>query len=114
MVEYDSQQLDNVFKALADPTRREMLGLLVNKKSCTISELAEPFSISFAATSKHVKVLEKAGLLSRKIVGRTHLCTFSSGSLAEAEHWISYYRDFWHKRLNALESLLKQEGELND
>lgn len=114
MVEYNSKKLDTVFHALADPTRREMLRLLVDKKSCTISELAEPFSISFAAASKHVKVLEKATLLSRKIVGRTHICTFSSGALAEADHWISYYQNFWPKRLDALEILLKQEGELDD
>lgn len=114
MVEYNSEKLDMVFHALADPTRREMLRLLVEKKYCTITDLAEPFSISFAAASKHVKVLEKADLLSREIVGRKHICTFSIGSLAEAEHWISYYQKFWSERLDALEFLLKQEGELDD
>lgn len=114
MVKYNPEKLNAVFHALADPTRRAILRTLYEKKFCTISELAEPFSMSFAAASKHVKVLENASLLSRKIVGRKHICTFSPNSLAEAEQWISYYKEFWTTRLDALEMLLEQQGDANE
>lgn len=111
MVEYYSENLDLVFQALADPTRRQMLKSLAERKTCTVSEMAEPFAMSFAAASKHVKVLEKASLLTRKIEGRKHLCTFSPGALAEADSWISFYKHFWSGRLDALEALFTKEGE---
>ena len=110
MVEYNSKQLDAVFQALSDPTRRAMLRRLASGDACTISELAQPFAISFAAASKHVKVLEKADLLTRKVNGRKHLCTFSAEALVEAESWISFYKHHWNGRLDALESLLTERG----
>ncbi|KKM91355.1 hypothetical protein LCGC14_1229370 [marine sediment metagenome] len=112
MVEYNSDKLDAVFYALSDPTRRAMLITLADRKTCTVSELAEPFDMSFAAASKHVKVLEKASLLTRKVDGRKHFCTFSADRLDEAKNWMDFYKKYWSERLDALEALL-QHGENN-
>lgn len=108
MVEQHSVALDSVFHALSDPTRRAMLRSLASGER-PIGELAEPFNMSLAAASKHVKVLESAGLLRRKVVGRRHLCRMEPSPLAAAERWLRYYERFWNKRLDALESLLKAE-----
>lgn len=99
--------LDNVFRALADPTRRTMLRQLAAGES-NIRALAEPFDMSFAAASKHVKVLENAGLVQRRIEGRSHLCQLQAAPLAAAEEWLRFYENFWNQRLDALEVLLTQ------
>ena len=112
MVEYNSDNLDSIFHALSDPTRRAMITTLAERKTCTVSELAEPFDMSFAAASKHVKVLEKASLLIRKVDGRKHFCTFSADKLDEARNWMDFYKKYWSERLDALEALL-QHGENN-
>ena len=106
MVERDSPQLDRVFQALADPTRRGMLAHLALGEK-TIGELAEPYSMSFAGASKHVKVLEEAGLICREIRGRTHICRLEPGPLASADQWLRHYEHFWTGRLDALEQLLR-------
>lgn len=108
MVEQHSASLDNVFHALADPTRRSMLRSLAAGER-PIGELAAPFRMSFAAASKHVKVLESAGLVRRKVVGRRHLCRIEPSPLAAADRWLRFYERFWNKRLDALEALLKAE-----
>ena len=74
-----------------------------------MSELAEPFSISLAAASKHIKVLESAGLIRREVKGRTHLCRLDPGPLASAHEWLGFYERFWTSRLDALEQLLLEE-----
>jgi DNA-binding transcriptional ArsR family regulator len=102
--------LDAVFHALADPTRRAMLGQLAERE-LTIGELATPFSMSFAGASKHVRVLENAGLLTRTIRGRTHLCRLQAARLAEADAWLRRYERFWNEKLDRLESLLRAEDE---
>jgi DNA-binding transcriptional ArsR family regulator len=102
--------LDAVFHALADPTRRAMLGRLAERE-LTIGELATPFSMSFAGASKHVRVLENAGLVTRAIQGRTHLCRLQAARLAEAEAWLRRYERFWNEKLDTLESLLLAEAE---
>jgi DNA-binding transcriptional ArsR family regulator len=102
--------LDAVFHALADPTRRAMLGHLADRE-LTIGELATPFSMSFAGASKHVRVLENAGLVSRTIRGRSHLCRLEAARLAEADAWLRRYARFWNEKLDALESLLLAEDE---
>jgi len=108
MVEYDSPQLDIVFRALADATRRGMLArLALGEKS--IGELAEPFAMSFAGASKHVKVLEDAGLVRREVRGRTHLCRLEAGPMASADQWLRDYERFWTGRLDALETLLRDD-----
>ncbi len=108
MVKYDSQQLNQVFHALSDVTRRGMLAsLALGEKS--IGDLARPFSMSFAGASKHVKVLEEAGLIRREIRGRTHWCQLEPGPLASAHEWLRYYEQFWSARLDRLEQLLRDE-----
>lgn len=108
MVEYNETHLDRVFHALADPSRRLLLKRLAAGE-CRIGELAEPFAISLAAVSKHVRVLEQAGLVGRRIVGRTHYCRLQPEPLAAAEQWLSFYEAFWRQRLNALETALTAE-----
>ena len=102
--------LDAVFHALADPTRRAMLGQLAERE-LTIGELATPFSMSFAGASKHVRVLEHAGLVTRTIRGRTHLCRLEAARLAEANAWLRRYQRFWTAKLDTLEALLLAEDE---
>ncbi|HLY55150.1 MAG TPA: metalloregulator ArsR/SmtB family transcription factor [Stellaceae bacterium] len=102
------QALDSVFHALADPTRRAMLRSLAAGER-KIGDLAAPFRMSFAAASKHVRVLEGAGLVRRRIAGRTHLCRIEPAPLAAAEAWLSFYQRFWTERLQTLDSLLQAE-----
>jgi DNA-binding transcriptional ArsR family regulator len=101
-------RLDTVFHALADPTRRGMLAdLALGEKS--IGALAEPFAMSFAGASKHVKVLEDAGLLSRRKIGRTHLIRLEAKPLEEAERWLRQWEKFWSVRLDRLQALVEQD-----
>jgi DNA-binding transcriptional ArsR family regulator len=106
MVNQSSARLDRVFHALTDPTRRQMLRSLASRER-TISELAEPFSMSLAAASKHVKTLEAAGLVRRTVQGRTHFCRLDPRPLAGAHEWLQFYERFWGARLDALEALLR-------
>src|SRR5580765_940468 len=108
MVELQTSPLDAVFHALGDATRRRMLRELTNGER-TVSELAEPFAMSLAAASKHIKALENAGLIRREVRGRTHLCRLAPGPLATAHEWLSFYERFWTDRLDALEQLLRKE-----
>jgi DNA-binding transcriptional ArsR family regulator len=100
--------LDGVFHALADPTRRAMVRRLSDGE-CTVSELAAPFSISLAASSKHVQVLERAGLVRRTVEGRRHVCRLDPEPLAAATGWLDYYQSFWAPRLDRLESLVSAQ-----
>jgi DNA-binding transcriptional ArsR family regulator len=111
MVELFTPQLDTIFHALGDATRRHMLSDLASGER-TVSQLAEPFSISLAAASKHIKALENAGLIRREVRGRTHFCRLEPGPLASAHEWLSYYQRFWTGRLDALEELLRKEDAL--
>ena len=95
-------RLDRVFSALADPTRRAILRGLA-RNSASIKEIAKPFPLSLNAISKHVMVLERAGLVRRKIWGRQHQCRIEARPLREANRWLEHYRQFWEKRLDALE-----------
>ncbi len=108
MVEYQTSQLDSVFHALGDATRRQMLAQLA-KGERTVSQLAEPFDMSLAAASKHIKALEAAGLVKRDVQGRVHVCRLNAGPLANAHQWLAYYEIFWTNRLDVLEALLKAE-----
>ncbi len=111
MVELQATQLDTVFHALGDPTRRRMLRDLTFGER-TVTQLAEPFSISLAAASKHIKTLERAGLIRREVRGRTHLCRLDPGPLASAHDWLSAYERFWTDRLDVLERLLREDDRL--
>ena len=108
MVELQTARLDHVFHALGDATRRRMLRELASGER-TVSQLAQPFDISLAAASKHIKALENAGLIRREVRGRTHLCRLDPGPLASAHEWLSFYERFWTNRLDVLERLLRQE-----
>jgi DNA-binding transcriptional ArsR family regulator len=77
----------------------------------TITELAEPCAMSLAAASKHVRVLERAGLVRRTVSGRTHRCRLEPGPLADAQAWLEHYRRFWALSLDALETLLRSRRE---
>jgi DNA-binding transcriptional ArsR family regulator len=101
-------RLDMTFHALSDPTRRGMLAsLALGEKS--IGELAEPLRMSFAGASKHVKVLEDAGLIARRRVGRTHIISIEAKPLEEAERWLRQWEKFWTARLDRLEALVKAD-----
>ena len=102
----DPQALDRVFRALGDPTRRAMLRRLARQEH-TVGELAEPFRMSLAAASKHVKTLERAGLVRRTVRGRTHFCQINPQPLAEADEWLHSYERLWTRRLAALEAMLR-------
>jgi DNA-binding transcriptional ArsR family regulator len=109
MVEQRVDPLSRVFRALGDPTRRAMLQRLAAGER-TVTELAAPFRMSLAAASKHVKVLEQAGLVRRTVRGRTHHCRLDAERLAEVQAWVSRYERFWTDRLAALERELGKEG----
>jgi DNA-binding transcriptional ArsR family regulator len=101
-------RLDMTFHALSDPTRRGMLAsLALGEKS--IGELAEPLRMSFAGASKHVKVLEDAGLIARRRVGRTHIISIEAKPLEEAERWLRQWEKFWTAHLDRLEALVKAD-----
>jgi DNA-binding transcriptional ArsR family regulator len=108
MVELHAPQLDSIFHALGDATRRRMLRELASGER-TVGQLAQPFAISLAAASKHIKALENAGLIRREVRGRTHLCRLAPGPLASAHQWLSFYERFWTGRLDVLEQLLREE-----
>lgn len=108
MVEHDSHALDTIFHALGDVTRRTMLGDLAAGER-TVGELAQPFAMSLAAASKHIKVLEAAGLIRRDIRGRTHVCSLDPAPLMSADEWLGVYRRFWTDRLDTLEQLLRAD-----
>jgi DNA-binding transcriptional ArsR family regulator len=98
-------RLDTTFHALSDSTRRGMLAsLALGEKS--IGELAEPLRMTFAGASKHVKVLEDAGLVARRKLGRTHLIRLEPKPLEEAERWLRQWEKFWTVRLDRLEALI--------
>jgi DNA-binding transcriptional ArsR family regulator len=99
------ERLDGVFHALADPTRRAILARLA-RRPATVSDLAAPFEISLPAVSKHLKVLERAGWISRDIDGRQHLCSLDAGALQDVEEWLGPYREFWTAHFAALAEAL--------
>lgn len=101
MVERIAEPLDRVFQALADPTRRRMLRRLADGER-SIGELAAPFAMSFAGASKHVRILERAGLVRRTVRGRTHRCRLVPEPLGEAQAWLRFYERFWAERLDDL------------
>ena len=109
MVEHSqSGELDRIFSALADPTRRAILQSLT-RRPATINEIANPFPVSLNAVSKHVMVLERAGLLSREVKGREHYCSIEPQPLREADAWLKRYEQFWEQRMDALEAYVARK-----
>jgi len=97
--------LDQVYGAIADPTRRAILGMLAEGDT-NVGSLAQRFPISLNGVSKHVKVLERAGLVERTVQGREHRLRLNAEPLREASMWLEHYRAFWDARLGALEAFL--------
>lgn len=107
MVADRSPKLDHVFHALAHPARRAILRSLADREQ-NLSELAAPLKMSFPAASKHVRVLERAKLVRRRIVGRTHICRIEGKPLAEADQWLEEFRRVWERNFLRLDALLDQ------
>lgn len=105
MVKYNSR-LDATFAALSDPTRRAIL-LRLSRGSAAVCELAKPFEVSLPAISKHLRVLERAGLLEQQREGRVRRCNLKPHPLREADEWIAHYRRFWEQQLDALAEFLE-------
>ena len=105
-------ELNLLFSALADPTRRAMLGRL-SGQSMTVKELSAPFSMSKPAITKHLKILERAGLLSRNIVGRVHHCKLEAKPMQQVSDWVTHFEVFWNERFDALEDYLNKEEDEN-
>jgi DNA-binding transcriptional ArsR family regulator len=103
--------LDATFAALADPTRRAILAKLALAPDSSVTELATPFRMSLPAVSKHLRVLEDAGLLARRRAGRVHHCRLVPGPMRSAGDWIAHYREFWEGRLDALQRYLEGSEE---
>lgn len=103
-------RLDAVFHALADRTRRTLLAQLATKPG-TVSELAEPFAMSLPAVSKHIKVLERAGLVVRTVDGRLHRCSLSAEPMQSAAAWLDPYRVFWTQTLDALAQFVEGQQD---
>jgi DNA-binding transcriptional ArsR family regulator len=104
----DSTALDDVFAALSDRTRRDMLARLAEGER-SVGDLAAPFAMSLAAASKHIKVLEAAGLVKREVLGRTHRVRLEAQPLHAGMEWMRHYEKFWARSLDALASLLEAE-----
>jgi DNA-binding transcriptional ArsR family regulator len=109
MVELAPTALDGVFRALADPTRRAMLRTLADGER-NIGQLAAPFAMSFAAASKHVRVLEDAGLIRRRVQGRRHFCRLQAEPLAEVNAWLRFYEGLWTESFDRLAGVLRSPG----
>ena len=103
-----TSNLDDILTALADPTRREILELL-SRGDARVTDIAEPFPISLNSVSKHIQLLERAGLVRRQVRGREHVLSFNAQPLDSAAEWIESHRALWVGRLRGLDTLLKQE-----
>ena len=107
MVKHASKTLDRTFAALADPTRRRILAHLARGDKC-VTHLARPHAMSLPAVSKHLRVLEKAGLLRRRRYGRIHEMQLEAKPLQEAAQWVAEYRQFWEGSLDRLAEFLEK------
>lgn len=109
MVNY-SATLDQTFSALSDPTRRAIISKLANGE-VPIMEIAEPFDMSLPAVSKHIRVLEHAGLVVRRKEGRTHYCRLNAKPLQDAAKWLVFYQQFWDAKLDSLATFLEGDSK---
>ena len=105
MGEYSAVLLDRVFSAVSDPTRRAILARLVDSDA-RVTDVASGFPISLNSTSKHIRVLEGAGLVRRNVQGREHILTLDAAPLANAAEWIEHYRRFWSDQLASLDAFV--------
>jgi DNA-binding transcriptional ArsR family regulator len=105
MDEYPAGVLDRVFSAVSDPTRRAILARLADSDA-RVTDVASAFPISLNSTSKHIRVLERAGLVRRRVRGREHILTLEAAPLAEAAAWIDHYHRFWSEQLASLDAFV--------
>lgn len=115
MVEYiDTKVLSEVLKAVSDTTRRSLLTQICQQGPSRVTDLANSYDMSLNAVSKHIKVLEKAGLLTRKNIGRTHWIEADLKRLAEVENWFAQLKSIWQLRLNKLDEILNNGDQCDD
>lgn len=112
MGEYNSAQLDAVFGAVADATRRAILAQLATGNA-RVTDIARQFPISLNSVSKHVRMLERAGLVERTVLGRDHILSLNANAMAEADEWMAYYRQFWTERLEALDKMVQRKRRIS-
>jgi DNA-binding transcriptional ArsR family regulator len=110
MVKYNDQSLDRTFAALADPTRRALLARLGQRDSLSVSELAQPFSMSLPAIMKHLDVLSDAGLVARAKTGRIVACRLTAAPMEQALEWLHRYQRFWSENLDRLAAFVEKES----
>jgi DNA-binding transcriptional ArsR family regulator len=108
VVEYQSEQLDSIYAAISHPVRRGVLEKL-RPGPARVTDLAAPFAMSLAAVSKHIRVLEAAGLVIRTVVGREHKLALEPSRMRAASDWLASYRRFWEGRLDVLDAQLRGE-----
>ncbi|WP_079565633.1 ArsR/SmtB family transcription factor [Bradyrhizobium erythrophlei] len=111
MVKYYDQALDRTFAALADPTRRALLARLGKRDNLSVSELAQPFSMSLPAIMKHLDVLSDAGLITRAKTGRTVACRLTAAPMEQAMDWLNRYQRFWSDNLDRLAAFVEEEDK---
>ena len=107
----DDAELTGIFQALADPSRRRVIELLREAGELRVGDLAEAFSMSLNGVSKHLKVLEGAQLIERRIEGRAHFLRVNWTALQSAYQWLHFYHHYWSQRLDSLVDYVKQKGE---
>ena len=110
MVKYQASPLDRTFAALSDPTRRALVARLIKNESLTVSELAQPISMSLPAVMKHLDVLSDAGLLKRTKTGRTVVCQLETTPMEQAMNWLNRYLRFWSERLDRLVAFVEEDS----
>lgn len=113
MVNHQQDDLSNAFHALADPTRRAILARLAEGEA-PVGELARPFAMSAPAITKHLKVLERAGLIRRRVEGRVHHCRLEAGPLSHAQGWIEEHRAIWERQFDRLARYLERTADADD
>jgi len=109
MVKYQEAALDRTFAALSDPTRRALLARLGDRESLSVSELAQPFSMSLPAIMKHLDVLSDAGLIAREKTGRTVACRLTAKPMEQAMDWLNRYQRFWSDALDRLAAFVEED-----
>jgi len=109
MVKYPDETLDRTFAALSDPTRRALLSRLVGSEALSVSELAQPFSMSLPAIMKHLDVLSDAGLIAREKIGRTVACRLTAQPMEQAMDWLNRYARFWSENLDRLAAFVEED-----
>ena len=108
MVAFSDNDLDRTFAALAHPIRRSILSRLARGESASVTDLAEPFDVSLMAISKHLKVMEHAGLIRREKDGRVQRCSFDPEAIDIASDWIERHRQYWEQQLDSLAAYLEE------